>query len=329
MKSPRLIGAALVGVALVATGCSSSGSSLGHADPGAALSSALSSALKGIPAGGASLPSAGQASAPAQSLSKMSMRVVNLFDPKAVAGPALDIYDVQLNGQQATPVATNVAYGSASAYFTPHVPANAFGQPTVELFALPAGEDPVADKADAQGIGGAEDDGSHPQITWVLTADTGSAFGTGPLAGLSFSSRIEKGDSNGDKSPVAPPAPSGQGEILVDTSALSSANGALYLMIDDSCTPPTNGDSNMPGVPYLSTGAIDGNSTSFSIFPTAPGTHQVSVVSWTQSTTPTCAQLTARQGATSIDVTAGQQVETYVYGTSLTDLHLAVAPLTQ
>jgi hypothetical protein len=327
MKSPLFIGVAVVGVALTATGCSSS-SSVGHPDLGA-LSSAISSALKGAPTGGASLPSTGQGNAPATTLSKMSMRIVNLFDPKGAAGPALDVYDVQLTGQKATPVATNVAYGSVSAYFTPHVPANAFGQPVTELFALPAGEDPVTQMSDAVGIGGAQDDGSHPQITWVLTADTGNAFGTGPLSGLSFSSRVEKGDSNGDKAPVAPPAPSGQGEILVDTSQLSNENGELYLMIDDSCTPPINGDTSDPGVPYLSNGDIDGISTSYSIFPVSPGTHQVSVVSWTESTTPTCAELTAKQGSTSIDVTAGQQVETYVYGTSLTDLHLADAPLAQ
>ena len=35
----------------------------------------------------------------------------------------------------------------------------------------------------------------------------------------------------------------------------------------------------------------------------------------------------ARQGTVSVDVAAGQQVEAYVYGTSATDLHLALAPL--
>jgi hypothetical protein len=40
---------------------------------------------------------------------------------------------------------------------------------------------------------------------------------------------------------------------------------------------------------------------------------------------PTCAQLTQKQGTTSVDIAAGQQVEAYVYGTSSTDLHLAAA----
>ncbi|PZS15650.1 MAG: hypothetical protein DLM57_12230 [Pseudonocardiales bacterium] len=259
----------------------------------------------------------------------MRMRIVNLFDPKSVAGPALDVYDVRLTGQKATPIATNVAYGSASAYFIPHVPSGSLAQPIVEIYALPAGADPVADKADVQGIGGAQDDGSHPQISWVLTADSGNALGTGPLAGLSFSPRVEKGDSQGTKAPVAPPAPAGQGEILVDTTSLAGANGGLYLMIDNSCVPPLNGDPKTKGVPYLFNGDIEGISTSYSIFPTTPGPHQVSVVAWTQSSEPTCTQLTARQGTTSIDVTAGNQVEAYVHGTSLTDLHLAIAPLVQ
>jgi hypothetical protein len=82
----------------------------------------------------------------------MRMRVVNLFAPNKATGPALDIYDAQLNGQKATPVATNVAYGSVSAYFAPHQEPNSS---VVQLYALPAGEDPVAKKADAQNMGGA------------------------------------------------------------------------------------------------------------------------------------------------------------------------------
>jgi hypothetical protein len=42
---------------------------------------------------------------------------------------------------------------------------------------------------------------------------------------------------------------------------------------------------------------------------------------------PTCAQLKRKQGTTSISIAAGEQVEAYVYGTSVTDLHLATAPI--
>lgn len=253
------------------------------------------------------------------------MRVVNLFAPKNAAGPALDIYDVQLTGQQAKPVSTNIGYGSTSAYFTPHQATNV---PIVQLYALPAGEDPVANKADAQNMGGAQDDGSHPQITWVLIADTGG-LSTGPLAGLSFGTVVEKGTDNGGKAPVAPPAPPGKGELLLDTRAVFGVHAGLYLLIDTSCDEPLNGDPADPGLPYIF--AVDGQQpvSSFALFAATPGSHQVSLVSWTSGTTPTCAQLTAKQGTTSVDVTAGQQIEAYVYGTSATDVHLALAPIEQ
>ena len=39
------------------------------------------------------------------------------------------------------------------------------------------------------------------------------------------------------------------------------------------------------------------------------------------------AQLTAKQGQSGVDVTEGQQSIVFVYGTSATDLHLAVGPI--
>jgi hypothetical protein len=274
------------------------------------------------------LPASGTTpgSASTGTVSKMSMRVVNLFDPKQAAGPALDIYDVQLTGQKATPIAADLAYGSVSPYFAPHAED---GSVRVQLYALPAGEDPVTDQADAQNMGGADDDGSHPQITWVLTADTGSTLGNGPLAGLSFSSKVEKGTNNGSTAPLAPAPPSGEGELMVDTAALIGTGDLFYLMVDDSCDPALNGDASQGQVPKIF--AVDGKApvSGLALFATAPGTHQVSVVAWTDSTPPTCAQLTTKQGATSLDVTDGQQIETYLYGTSDTDLHLALAPIRQ
>ncbi|MEO6821232.1 MAG: hypothetical protein ABI468_01655 [Candidatus Nanopelagicales bacterium] len=255
----------------------------------------------------------------------MSIRVVNLFDPKNVAGPALDVYDVQLTGQAVTPIVTNLAYGAVSAYFTPQVQSSSS---VVELYVLPAGEDPVAKMADAQSIGGAQDDGSHPQLTWVLTADTGESIG-GPLAGLSFSTRVEKGTDNGSTAPVAPPPPAGEGEILLDTTAVFGIHAGFYLMIDASCDPPLNGDKQEGHVPYAF--AVDGAApiSSFAVFATSPGTHQASIVGWTSLDSPTCAQLTAKQGTTSVQVGAGQQIEAYLYGTSAKDLHIAFAPIQQ
>jgi hypothetical protein len=210
------------------------------------------------------------------------------------------------------------------------VPAGSFGNPAVELYALPAGEDPVAKHADAQGIGGALDDNSHAQITFVLTADNSGVALSGPLSRLSFSDRVEKGDDgNGSKAPVAPAPASGQGEILVDTSAAIGFNTVLYLLIDSSCAPPINGDPNAKTLPEIFNAAIDGIDSAFAIFSTTPGSHQVSLVPQSGDVTPTCDQLTAKQGTTTVNVAAGQQIEAYVYGTSATDVHLALAPIQQ
>jgi hypothetical protein len=333
--------APLVVAATVLTACSGKSPALSaaHVSTTSATSGASTStdAATDSATGSISLPSFSPA-APAEKLSDVSMRVVNLYAPKGAsgpptAGPAVDIYDVQLNGQSATPVATNVAYGSASPYFTGHEPTNAFGHPAIELYALPAGEDPKTKQADAKGIGGVLDDGSHAQVTFVLTADNSGLSLGGALGRLSFRDRVEKGDDgDGTKAPVAPAPASGQAQILVDTSAVIDDNLLLYALIGRSCAPPINGDPNAKGLPEIFNAAIAGINTPFAIFATTPGTHQVSVVDNQSGVQPTCAQLnakpsSAKQGTTTVDVTAGQQVEVYVYGTSATDLHLALAPI--
>ena len=162
----------------------------------------------------------------------------------------------------------------------------------------------------------------------LLEPSSDSSLGAGPLAGLSFSTVVEKGDDNGSKGPAAPAPSSGQGEILVGTGPvtdLQTGTLGLYLINDSSCAPPVNGDTSFPGVPLIFNSDSARIQSAFAIFPTAPGTHQVSVVAWMSGNSPTCAQLTQKQGTTSVDIAAGQQVEAYVYGTSSTDLHLAAA----
>jgi hypothetical protein len=275
-------------------------------------------------------PTGGATTAAVGKVSPMSIRFANFYLKNGKPGPALDIYDTP-QGEAATPLLSGVAYGTVSAYAHPHLQSTSVtGQGVTEFYALPAGENPVTDKADGAGIDGIEDDGSHPQITMLLLPDSGSSLGDGPISGLSSSERVEKGDDNGSKGPVAPPPPAGKGEILVDTSPISglqTGSLGMYLSSDGSCTPPINGDPSMPGVPYIFNASSAAIQSAYAIFPVAPGTHQVSVVAWTTDVTPTCAQLTRKQGTMSISVTAGQQVELYVYGTSVTDLHLAAAPI--
>jgi hypothetical protein len=151
---------------------------------------------------------------------------------------------------------------------------------------------------DSKAIGGLIDDGSNARMTIVLSADTGSVQLPGPLSGLFDSQRMESGDDGqGGKGPAAPPPPAGSGELLVDETVVpQTGSTGLYLMVDKSCAPPLNGDPNVTGVPYIF--AADGVSpvSSFAVFATPPGSHQVSVVSWNSSTQPTCGQLTKRQG---------------------------------
>jgi hypothetical protein len=121
-----------------------------------------------------------------------------------------------------------------SAYVHPRTPANSLpGQVIATFYALPAGEDPVASKADDQGMGGVQDDGSHPQITLLLESSGDSSPGSAPLAGLGVSTQVEKGDDNGSKGPAAPAPPAGQGEILVGTgpvTSLQTGSLGLYLI---------------------------------------------------------------------------------------------------
>ena len=315
--------AAALGLTLATAACSGGSSGLAGAGQAGA----------GQPPGQAAGAVASAAPAAAGKVSQITVRFANFFiGGKGKPGPGLDVYDVP-TGQAAKPLLTDVAYGTVSAYVHPHLVPNSLpGQAIANLYVLPTGEDPVADKADAQSIGAVADDGSHPQLTVLLLPQGGGILGSEPLSGLSFTSRVEKGDFNGSKAPVAPPPPSGRGEILVDDSPATGydmGNLGMYLMNDSSCAPPANGDPSIPGLPYIFNSASSKIVSGFAVFPTAPGTHQVSVVPWSSSVTPTCAQLTHKQGTISIDVAAGQQVEAYVYGTSPTDLHLAAAAIQQ
>jgi hypothetical protein len=317
--SKVLLGGVAVAVLVLASGCGA-----------AHKASAAAHAAKAV-ASAASNPTAAGAAGAVDT--GVSLRVANLFSSTRTPGGPLDIYDVRLDPNatvKPTPLLAGVAYGAFSDYVHPHSQTS-IGQKTIELYALPAGEDPVTQAADAQGIGGLLDDGSGPQVTLVLQApgDTDTLL-AGPLAGLSFSTVIEKGDDGqGGKGPVAPPATGGNGEILASYNAASNtvpgANG-YYLFVDSSCTPPLNGDPNVKGLPEIF--AADGATpvSSYAVFAAAPGAHHLTVVVRGGGVEATCSELKPRQGGVDVTLTAGQQVLTYVYGTK-DDLHLALGPV--
>ncbi|HEY4183413.1 MAG TPA: hypothetical protein VGP07_00015 [Polyangia bacterium] len=201
----------------------------------------------------------------------------------------------------------------------------------VTLTALPAGSLPT-DTADAQYVWGDDSDGKALQVTVLLSTQRDDELPSSPLSGLSFSTFVEKGDdANDGMGPLAPVPPSGQGEFLVTTAPLDDITmGGLpgyYFFVDASCTPPLNGDVDEPGIPYVFATSSATYDTPFALFPAAPGSHGVSVVSWTSSTAPTCAALTPLQGTTTQSLTAGQQILAFIYGSSPTDAHIALAPI--
>jgi hypothetical protein len=261
-----------------------------------------------------------------------SVRIVNLFYAKGSPGPALDIYDAPPDpyaNTAPTPLMSGVAFGTASDYAHPHL-RGALNK-VVELYALPAGADPRANAQQALPIGGFLDDGSHLQETILLDPATGDSMLSGPLAGLSFSTFIEKGDDGqGGKGPVAPPAPDGTAQLLASTQPVQQTvkgSSGYFLFVDDSCAPPLNGDPNEKGLPYAF--AADGVApvSNFAVFGTQPGQHHVTVVEHDGGITPTCKDLTPRQGAVDVTMTAGQQVLAFVYGPSNSDLHVVLAPI--
>jgi hypothetical protein len=268
---------------------------------------------------------------------QITARVANTFLTSGTkSGPAVDIYDDMYNNCQVqpsetgTPLIANLRYGTMSGYVKPRF-VDADGG-AVHLVALPAGS-PSTDTKDAWAFWGGIDDGSHPQIT-LLLVNQGSS-GSGPLAGFEYSVFYEKGEapySAIDRAPLAPPPPSGQGEYLVNTEAINTVTqggpGSYFFFVDDSCTPPLNPNPNFPGLPYVNTvGPVSPGD--FSQFAETPSTtHQISIVGWNGSAPPACSSLLgSKQGTTTVGVAAGQQIITFIYGSSSTDLHLLAGPI--
>jgi hypothetical protein len=329
LRRPVALAAATITV-LALAGCGSSSSVVaspvtpsGSTVAGDPTSTTTTSTTDQTPSGSATTAAAGTAS-------QMSVRFANLYSQAGKPGPAIDIYDTP-QYQAGRPIVTGLAYGAVSDYVVPHIPADSVGDVAV-FYALPAGEDPVADSKDAVGIGGMQDDGSHPQKTFLLepSSDTNDQTDT-PLAAISNTTRIEKGTDGTASGPAAPTPPAGKAQILVDdTGTVDELDTfSVFLLGDGSCAPPINGDPNEPGLPMVFAGYLHGTAEQFSVFTVDPGTYDLSLSVWKKSTPPTCKQLKATSEPTSVDIQAGQQVELFGYGTSLQDLHLVAAPVQQ
>lgn len=321
MRSRPLIVAATVALLGAASACGAAH----KADNAAHAAAAVEKAVASAPAAGAEGP-----------VSTASIRVANMFSSSRTPGGPLDIYDVQLNDPNAktkpVPIISNVAYGAFSDYVHPHI----LGTLTkaIELEALPAGSDPVADGSQAQGIGGLIDDGSGAQATIELEgpSDTDTLL-PGPLAGLAVSMIMEKGDDGqGGKGPAAPPVTDSGAQILASygpAQQMIPGAGGYFLFIDSSCAPPLNGDPNDKTLPDIF--AADGVApvSSFAVFATTAAAHHLTVAFDNSGTLPKCSALGPKQGDADVTLAAGQQALALVYGTKNTDLHIAVGVIQQ
>ncbi len=313
----RVVSAALVGGLLISCGGgggkSATGGSGGGLDGGGGVDGGGADATVGAVAG-------------------VSVRFINTFLPSGATGPTLDLYETYTRpdgsmGALATPLISGLAYGTVSDYVAPHLAAP--GSTSIFLNAVPAGASATDPSSTYVWLG--TDDGSHQQAT-ILLENLGPSGAGGPLDGLGFSTFVEKGDDgSGNAGPLAPTPPSGMGEFLASTAPIDVTPtplvGDYYFFVDDSCTLPLNGNPSQTGLPFLFALSTATPTSFFALFPVTPVAHQISVVLWTDRVLPTCAELTARQGTTSVNVAPGQQIIAFVYGSSATDLHLVAAPV--
>jgi hypothetical protein len=307
----------------LATGCGAAHKASANVHAAASAAAAIKTAA-----------AAGNGAAPA--VSDISLRVANMFSSSRTPGGPLDIYDVQLNNPNTTtkpvPIISAVAYGAFSDYVHPHI-IGSFTK-TIQLEALPAGDDPVADGAQAQGIGGMIDDGSGAQATLELQGPGPSdTLLDGPLAGLSFTTVMEKGDDGqGGKGPAAPAVTGSSPEILASAGPaenMFAGAHSYYLFVDSSCAPPLNGDSDIKGLPYIFATSGGTPASSFAVFATTAGAHHLTVVTNNDSTLPKCSDLAPRQGGADVTLAPGQQALAFAYGPKPTEMNVAVGAIQQ
>lgn len=215
------------------------------------------------------------------------IRVVNTIAVNGAPGPAIDVYDISHPDSTTKPLISNLQYGQASDYVTPHgwTP----GDTRSNLYVLPAGSinpDKVLSGGNIDNSGFTTGD----QLTLTLFASN-LGFGISQIA--EAGPRVRMGMS------MSPVPPAGQGLLLART-ALSRVGDApepvMYLSIDGVC--PKVG------------GGIDGS------LPVAPGDHVLGLVTSPPGMGLTQAMCAAKTPAASVraHVDAGQRLDVIVYG---------------
>jgi hypothetical protein len=178
------------------------------------------------------------------------------------------------------------------------------------------------------------DDGSGAQATLQLEGPGPSdTLLPGPLAGLTFSTIMEKGDDGqGGKGPAAPAVTGGGAEILASAAPaenMFAGSHSYYLFVDSSCAPPLNGDPNEKTLPSIFAASGGTPASSFAVFATTAGAHHLTVVTNNDDTLPKCSDLAPRQGGADVTLAPGQQALAIVYGAKPTEMNVAVGAIQQ
>ncbi len=226
------------------------------------------------------------------------IRVANLLYVNGAPGPAMDLYDTLNPGPNTPPIIKDLQYGQVSDYVTPHGPVSA--DATSQLWAYPAGSttrDPQAllSGANIDQSGFASDD----QLTIGLFK---SSFGMGSVLIVEAGKRTAL--------PEIFAAQPGKGVLLVESEiADDSSAPSEYLTVDGSCVSSTGIGRTTPSLTTLGTSPA-------TVFVVAPGTHKLGIVTSPAGsglTPTTCSQKTPPT-TTTVDVTADQRVDIFVYG---------------
>jgi hypothetical protein len=336
--------AAAVALAALLAACGSSGGSA--AANAAAAAKKAQAAIKNLESGsgsssvpdlggalGGGTNNPGEVGTYAVKPSKQKMRFFNDLVDGTNPGPTLDIYDnLNSNSTGATklpkgvkPIIKGLRYGQFSDYVIPgevHIGADS----EMALSALISGE-PVGPKNQPTSFG----TNDAPQQTVVLSApDTGLANGLGGSNSLTYGSLDEKtGGTNGDSPPST--APSGQAVFALDTATIPKADngGGTYFFIDDSCTPPINGDGNKDAPDIFSSGAMADQDGPFPFFPTTPGSHGLAITFWAPNTDATCDDVKPTAPQSTVNVDAGTVYMTIPYGVDAQHIQIAVGAIAQ
>jgi hypothetical protein len=328
----------VIALATVALAC---GSSSSDADAQAAAKQARQALAQAKAlSGGSSTGGTVTSTTEPTKLSKFKIRFFNDLVDGTNPGPTIDIYDdlgatggttVTKLPKGAVPIVKNLKFGQFSDYVIPHELAGIAGQGEVDFAAVESGK-PLGPTNQPTNAGGLSKGTSAPQGTEVISApdEAGLTNGLDGRDGLTSGVLVEKtGGTNGDSPPST--APSGQAVFALDTSTIPKADngGGTYFFIDDSCTPPINGDGNKAAPDIFSSGAMADQDGPFPFFPTTPGSHGLAITFWSQNTDATCADVTPTAPQSTVTVNADTVYLTIPYGVDAQHIQIAVGAIAQ